>query len=189
MDHAVGKLEKEIFSALAWCRAIMADADFAEEPTSSRFYHVDTGENRLLANTLNTKDTIEAWYSLYRRPNKSTRRIKDEVRVFLALREGLNGYPRVCHGGITATVLDEVMSILVSVCRESQNLSLENVTAELNIKYLRPVPLPSVVLVRAKVQDIQKDKKYYVDAIMEDAAGTVLTRAKGLFIQVPRERL
>lgn len=189
MENLVAKLEKETFSALAWCRTIIEDPDFVEEPTSSRFYHVDTGENKLLANTLKTENTIAAWYSLYRRPDKSAVRIKDEVRVFLALREGLNGYPRVCHGGITATVLDEIMSILVSVCRVSQNLSMENVTADLNIKYLKPVPLPSVVLVRAKIQDIQKDKKYFVDADMVDAEGTVLTRAKGLFIQVSRERL
>lgn len=184
-----GELEKDIFSALPWCRAVIDDPDFVEESTWSRYHQPETRENELLAHTLKTTDTIKAWYSLYRRPSVSERRIKDEVRVFLALAEGLNGYPRVCHGGITATVLDEVMSILVSVCRESQGLSLENVTADLRIKYVKPVPLPSVILVKAKVRDIQKDRKYFVEAEMLDAEGRILTRADGLFISIPRERL
>lgn len=188
--HGQGEeLERGIFWDLPWCRAVIRDPDFEEEPTSSRFYQIATGENRLLAHTLKTQDTIPAWYSLYRRPRTSARRAKDEVRVFLALREGLNGYPRICHGGIIATVLDEIMSILVSVCRQSQLLSIENVTADLRIKYIKPVTLPAVILVRAKVRDIQKDKKYFVNAEIVDAEGTGLATAEGLFIHVSREKL
>jgi thioesterase superfamily protein 4 len=143
---------------------------------------LETGENNLLARTLNNRDTIEGWCSLYRRPERSERAAKDEVRTLLALRGGLDGYSGVCHGGITATLLDEIMSILVAVCRESQGLSPDNLTADLRVRYLRPVPTPSVVLVTAKIRDIQKQRKYFVDAEMVDEHGVALAKGEGLFI-------
>lgn len=182
-------LEHEIFSKLPWCHTIMEDPEFVAEPPWSRFYVAETEENKLLARTLKTSDTIEGWYSLYRRPTTSNGSLKDEVKVLLALRPGLNGYPRVCHGGITATVLDEIMSILVAVCRESQGLPPDNVTADLRIKYVKPVPTPAVVLVKAKIGGIQKGRKYFVGAEMVDDQGRLLTSAEGLFISVQKEKL
>lgn len=174
--------EEEMFWKIPWCRKTLSDGDFAVEATYSRLEHPDTGENNLLARTLKNRDTIEGWCSLYRRPETSERAAKDEVRTLLALREGLDGYSRVCHGGITATLLDEIMSILVAVCRESQGLNPDNLTADLRVRYLRPVPTPSVVLVTAKIRDIQKQRKYFVDAELVDEHGVPLAKGEGLFI-------
>lgn len=81
------------------------------------------------------------------------------------------------------------MSLLVAVCRESQGLQPDNLTADLRVKYLRPVLTPSVVLVTAKVRDVQKARKYFVDAEVMDQDGVVLAKGEGLFIHKPIENL
>lgn len=187
--NAAPGTEEALFRSIPWCQTTLSDSAFAVEPTISRTLDPSTGENALLARTLYNSDTIEGWCSLYRRPEHSARNAKDECRTLLALRPGLDGYPSVCHGGITATVLDEIMSILVTVCRESQGLASDNLTADLRVRYLRPVPTPSVVLVTAKVRDIQKERKYFVDAEMLDEQGVVLAKGEGLFIHKPVQRL
>ena len=183
-----GEFEQDVFLQVPWCRSILEDPEFAVESTHSRILFPDTGENTFLADTLKTKDTIEGWCSVYRKPTQS-RPSKDEVRTLLSLNGGLNGYPRICHGGLVATVLDEVSSILVSECLHSQNLPPENVTADLRIRYLKPVLIPGIVVVKAKVTDIQKVKKYFVQAELVDADGDVRAKADGLFIRTNLEKL
>jgi acyl-coenzyme A thioesterase PaaI-like protein len=180
--------EKDVFLANPACRSILEDPNFVVEPTHSRRYFPKTGENRFLAHTLKTNDTIEAWCSLYNRVT-SARPMKDEVRTLFSLKGGLDGYPHICHGGLVATVLDEVCSMLVSECRWSQNQSPENVTASLTITYVKPVVTPGVVLVNAKVTDIQKSKKYFAKAELVDLEGVVRARAEGLFICVGLQKL
>jgi len=186
---ATSGTEENLFRGIPWCQPTLNDNTFAVEPTISRTFHTQTNENALLARTLFDSSTIQGWCSLFRRPSHSSRNAKDECRTLLALRPGLDGYPGVCHGGITATVLDEIMSILVAVCRDSQGLEPDNLTADLRVRYLRPVPTPSVVLVTAKVRDVQKERKYFVDAEMVDEHGVVLAKGEGLFIQKPVARL
>lgn len=140
--------------------------------------------NALVAATLRTSDTIAGWCSLYRRPETSKSGLKDEVRTILALRSGLDGYPGVCHGGMVTTLFDEVMSILVSVCGMEQGLVRDNVTADLRVTFVKPVPTPAVLLLCAKISDVQKSRKYYATAEITDCTGTVLARATGLFIHV-----
>jgi acyl-coenzyme A thioesterase PaaI-like protein len=180
--------EDAAFRNIPWCRSILEDPKFAVEPTHSRKYSPETGENSFLARTLKTNDTIEAWCSLYRRPT-ADRKTKDEVNTLFLLNEGLNGYPRVCHGGLVAAILDEVASMLVSECRWSQGLPAENVTADLRLTFVKPVFVPGAVLVNAKVTDIQKTKKYFVKAELVDSEGDLRAKAEGLFICVGREKL
>lgn len=180
--------ENGVFLAIPACEPILNDPNFEVEPTHSRRYFDKTGENSFLARTLKTSDTIEAWCSLYNRIT-ADRPMKDEGLTLLSLQSGLDGYPQVCHGGLVATVLDEVCSILVSECRWSQNLSPENVTADLRITFVKPVKTPGVVLVKARVTDVQKGKKYYVKAAMVDLEGVVRARAEGLFICVGLQKL
>lgn len=180
--------ENGVFLAIPACQSLLNDPDFIVEPTHSRRYFPQTGENSFLARTLKTGDTIEAWCSLYNRVT-ADRPMKNEVRTLLSLKQGLDGYPQICHGGLVATVLDEICSILVAECRWSQDLSPENVTADLRITFLKPVKTPGVVVVKAKVSDIQKSKKYFVKAELTDLEGVVRARAEGLFICVGLQKL
>jgi len=180
--------ELELFEKIPWCQAILEDADFEVEPTASRIYKPQTTEDALLARTLKTPDTIRGWVSLYRRPSTASSRLKDEVRALLSLAPGLDGYPGVCHGGIVATMLDEVLSLLVAVCRASQGLLPDNVTADLRLTYVKPVPTPAVLLVKGKIREI-KGRKYYADGEIVDGTGLVLAKAEGLFVSVQKEKL
>ncbi|KAI1618062.1 HotDog domain-containing protein [Exophiala viscosa] len=177
----------EVFESIPWCQPILQDPDFELASTWSRTYVAESRENELLGHTLKNDNTIRGWISLYNRPTQ-TRPLKDEVHTLMSLDQGLNGYPRVIHGGITATILDEVQSILVSVCLESAGLSPDNVTADLRITYLKPIVLPCVVLIKAKIKDI-KGRKYFADAEIVNEKAVVLARGEGLFVTVGREKL
>ncbi|KAK5051470.1 hypothetical protein LTR84_003122 [Exophiala bonariae] len=181
--------EAQHFRSIPWCIPILTDPDFAIQPTVTRHLQPHTTENHLLSLTLNTTSTISAWCSLYRKPSTSARNAKDEVRTLLALRAGLDGYGGICHGGVTATIFDEVMSLLVAVCRESTGLRPDNVTADLRVRYLRPVLTPSVVLCSAKVREVKGERKYFVDGEFVDENGVVLARGEGLFVHKPVENL
>jgi uncharacterized protein (TIGR00369 family) len=181
------EVEVDVFRSIPWCQSLLQDPDYEIEPTASRIYKQNTREDALLAETLKTDDTIKGWVSLYRRPTPS-QPLKDEVRTLLSLSPGLNGYPRVCHGGIVATILDEVLSILVSVCRRAQGQHGDNVTAYLNVTYVKPVPTPGVLLVKGKIHKIERRKNFANGEIVNEQ-GVVLAKAEGLFVSVHREKL
>ncbi|KAK5229920.1 hypothetical protein LTR72_001454 [Exophiala xenobiotica] len=181
------EVEVDVFQSIPWCQSLLQDPDYEIEPTASRIYKHNTREDALLAETLKTDDTIKGWVSLYRRPTQS-QPLKDEVRTLLSLSPGLNGYPRVCHGGIVATILDEVLSILVSVCRRAQGQHGDNVTAYLNVTYVKPVPTPGVLLVKGKIHKIER-RKNFADGEIVNEQGVVLAKAEGLFVTNASKKL
>jgi len=179
--------EVEIFSSIPWCQTLLSDPTLAAEPTISRFHKPSTREDALLGHTLKTDDAIAGWVSLYRRPTAG-RPLKDEVCVLLSLQPGLNGYPGVCHGGVVATLLDEVLSVLVVEYRRSGVLPVDNVTAYLHVSYVKPVPTPAVVAVRGRIREV-KGRKHFADGEVVSERGVVLAKAEGLFVSVQREKL
>lgn len=56
-------------------------------------------------------------------------------------------YPERLHGGISSTILDETLGRAISI----EDESIWGVTAELNIKYKKPVPLDQELKVVAKI--------------------------------------
>jgi uncharacterized protein (TIGR00369 family) len=59
------------------------------------------------------------------------------IAVFNPLDEH-QSYPDVMHGGISATILDEVIGRAIMMTTDSQTFG---VTVELNVRYKKPVPL------------------------------------------------
>lgn len=55
------------------------------------------------------------------------------------------------------------------------------VTADLRIKYLRPVKTPQTVVVEARLREIN-GRKYIVEADLKDKGGLVLARGEALWI-------
>lgn len=43
-----------------------------------------------------------------------------EVRTIMELGDGLNGHPRICHGGFVATMLDEIFGVLITLNLEKK---------------------------------------------------------------------
>jgi len=81
------------------------------------------------------------------------------------------------HGGIVATLLDEVMA---KVSRFSADHA---VTAELTVEYRRPVPVDEDLVVEG--WEVERDgRSLYREGEIRDASGTLLARGRGHFVVV-----
>jgi uncharacterized protein (TIGR00369 family) len=108
----------------------------------------------------------------------AARRIRGAFRVG-AEYEGGSGF---VHGGIIATLLDEVMA---KVSRFVQDRA---VTAELTVEYRKPVPVDEDLVVEGWEVG-RKGRSIYREGEIRDASGALLARGRGHFIMVDPERL
>jgi uncharacterized protein (TIGR00369 family) len=92
--------------------------------------------------------------------------------------QGASGF---LHGGIIATVLDEVMS------KVSRFFDVRAVTAELTIEYLKPVRVGQKLTVEG-FNARREGRQLYHEGEIRDAAGTLLARGRGRFVVVDLER-
>ncbi|KAI9690707.1 MAG: hypothetical protein M1820_009883 [Bogoriella megaspora] len=176
--------DEQRLRSVPWCRQILDDPNFTHFPFGSRkpkpFY-----EDALFSQTLKTADTVSAAVCMYRKSAGSGAH-RNEVRALITLGNLLDGIPHVCHGGMVATILDEVMGMLFEI---NQSLGAQRespsgdftVTAYLNTSYLKPVATPQTVLVTSRLKEI-KGRKRFVDADIKDADGNVLAKGDALFI-------
>ena len=107
----------------------------------------------------------------------AARRIRASFRVDPRY-QGAKGF---VHGGIIATLLDEVMA-KVSLFRE-----IQAVTAELAVEYLRPVPVDQDLTAEGYEVNREGRNLSYAGEI-RNAAGTVVARARGRFVQIDRAK-
>ncbi|KAH7156573.1 thioesterase family protein [Dactylonectria macrodidyma] len=99
--------------------------------------------------------------------------------AFYHLGRRLAGHSGIVHGGVAATLLDECMG---RACFPRLPNKIA-VTAKLEVEYKRPIPVNSVVIVRADTKEVE-GRKAHVEATMFDAVdGHDLVKAKALFIQ------
>ena len=173
--------DTKYLQTIPWCAKLLADPNFIVIPTSTR-QSKKSKEDALFAETLKSDDTIRAWVPLFRQPAEGATKI-EETRTLVSLGYRLNGHPHRCHGGIVATILDEVMSVLLSANNRWNNVSGSTVTASLNVSFLKPVWTPQVVLVTARFGEV-KGRKLYLEASLEDSEGIVLAKAEALFLKI-----
>jgi len=83
----------------------------------------------------------------------------------------LEGYHGVTHGGLIATVLDEIM---VWSARFAANTAA--VTGEMTIRYLKPVSTGVRYTARGKVTE-NKGRLIRTEGTLEDGAGVIVARA------------
>jgi uncharacterized protein (TIGR00369 family) len=83
------------------------------------------------------------------------------------------------HGGIIATLLDEAMG------KVNRFRGVRAVTAELNIEYLKPVPIDADIEIEAHEVDMKGRNLYHVGEI-RNAQGDVLARGRGRFVNVTK---
>lgn len=89
--------------------------------------------------------------------------------------EGPAGY---VHGGMIATMLDEVMSKTVRA------LGVRAVTRKLEVEYLLPVPSQTRIRLEARLVSREK-RKNFTSARLLNEEGKVLAQGSGLFIEIP----
>lgn len=189
-----------------------------------------TSSNKTLDNafstTLHSPDTIGGFMVFYEEPSVSAtaggspgfRAPVLELKALMRLGPGVNGHIGVSHGGIVATILDEVLGLLIPLNRQrakynqrigatapplpasadpngpeaaavaSATVEKGFVTGYLNTTYVRPVRTPAPILVTARYTRMEGTRKFYLEGAIWDERSQVLAKADCVFIAL-KERL
>ena len=109
--------------------------------------------------------------------DESSRRVVGRFRLGPEY-QGASGF---IHGGIIATLLDEVMS------KVSRFSNVRAVTAELTVEYLLPVRVGEEVRVEGFATR-REGRQLYHEGEIRDATGNLLARGRGRFVIIDPER-
>ncbi len=105
-----------------------------------------------------------------------------EARVIFS--EFYQSYPGIVHGGIVATVMDELIGR--SMLAKDPNALM--FTATLNLKYRQSVPLETEIIFRGRiVKDRGRIAQVQGEALLPD--GTVAVEAEATCVRIPPAQL
>lgn len=88
-----------------------------------------------------------------------------------------SGFEGIVHGGVQAALLDEVMSVATNLHR-SETERIPTATAELSLRYRRPVPTNAPLTLRGELVG-EDDRDLHLEGAILNAAGETLTTAAG----------
>jgi len=100
----------------------------------------------------------------------------------LALRPEFQGWEGIAHGGIIATILDEVMAWALA------SADAWGYTARMTIEYRRPVPVGASIRGEGRVVARRRRLLSTSGRLVDPATGEVFATAEGLYIAAPAER-
>lgn len=168
----------------AWCLNTLNDPLYLPINSHSRTPPPYlAGRYTLMAKTLATQGTIPIWQGFYK-PYVSEAE-PDEVRILLALGPDMDGHLNTAHGGVAALMLDEAMGTMAGIHKEPGKAIF---TAYMHVDYKKPVPTPSVCLIRVSFDAKRSAKrKIYVNATLESGEGVVFTAGEALFLEAERK--
>ena len=177
-------LDSAYFLNIPWCASLLQDPSYVLIPTGSRQPKPSSTEDTAFAETLNTKATISAYQEFYKKPASGAAEIS-ELCTLLSLGYGVNGHAAICHGGILAAILDEVMGNMLTRSTQigNEKIARDHFTVYLTTTYVKPVRTPQVVLAKSWIKDVQ-GRKYYTEGVILDEAGTILSKGEALFVGV-----
>ncbi|PJF44014.1 MAG: hypothetical protein CUN55_06200 [Phototrophicales bacterium] len=108
----------------------------------------------------------------------------DSIETRVTFGEFHQSYPGIVHGGIVATVLDE----LVGRSMLAKDPDALTYTATFNLKYRHSVPLETEILFRGRIlKDRGRIVQVQGEAILPD--GTIAVEAEATCVRIPPERL
>lgn len=109
---------------------------------------------------------------------------EDAIEARVRFGEYYQSYPGITHGGIVATVLDELVGRAM-LAKDPQRLM---VTANLELKYRHSVPLNTEILFRGRIlKDRGRIAQFEGEAILPD--GTVAVQVTSTCVAIPPEQL
>jgi acyl-coenzyme A thioesterase THEM4 len=175
-----------------WCASILDDPAFVPLQSHSRTppsYLV--GHYSFMNRTLATTETVPVWQGFHRPSSNLNPDDNDygEICVLIVLGSGMDGHLHTAHGGVAATLLDEAMGTVGGI-HKTPGKSI--FTAFMHVDYKKPLPTPSVVMIKAKLDPRSSGRKLYIRATVEDGNGTIFTTGEALFLEVeqkPRPRI
>lgn len=180
--------------AIPWVAQLVNDPKWTPARTGSRLPK-PSSEDSFFAETLATDRTVRACLTLRASELADDDLPCKEIVTIVEIGDGLNGYPNLVHGGMLATLLDEVCGVVIVLSTEinlerakasglsDKAIGAQYMTAYLNTSYRKPVPTPGTLLCTAKVER-QEGRKLYVRGTIEDGAGTVYTVGEAMFIKM-----
>jgi len=89
------------------------------------------------------------------------------------------GFKGVVHGGLTATVLDEIMVWACAVATHQFAFC-----AELNVRYLLPLPPNEETVVTGELTANRKGRIFEAKAALQNAAGQTVAEATGKYLPI-----
>ncbi len=111
-------------------------------------------------------------------PSTLNRRFKvtdDGVEVNFKADFRQAGYKGIVHGGITTALLDETIGWAIAVEKKMMFM-----TAELNVRFIRPLPVGLDVTVRGRATE-HKSRYSMAEGEIVDADGHIYAKATGKF--------
>jgi acyl-coenzyme A thioesterase PaaI-like protein len=102
-----------------------------------------------------------------------------EYEAWFQFDERHQGGPGLVHGGLVSAVLDEACGLLATWYR------FPTVTARIFVRYRRPVPIKTELLVRARIDDV-RGRRIRASADLSDG-DEPLAEARAAFLHVPLE--
>lgn len=89
------------------------------------------------------------------------------------------GFKGVVHGGITATVLDEIMVWACAVATRQFAFC-----AELNVRYLLPMLPDEEMVVTGELMANRKGRIFEARGVLHNAAGQIIAEATGKYLPI-----
>jgi len=105
--------------SIPWAKALIEDPKWKRARTPSRTPK-STGEDGFFATTLATDRTLRAFQTLLPALETQGKFVYHEVAAIITLGIGLDGFPQVCHGGMAATLLDEICGTFLVLSQDRQ---------------------------------------------------------------------
>jgi acyl-coenzyme A thioesterase PaaI-like protein len=102
-----------------------------------------------------------------------------EYEAYVRFDERHQGGPGLVHGGVVSAALDEACGLLATWYR------FPTVTARIFVRYRRPVPINTELLLRARV-DGDRGRRIHASGELTDG-DQPLAEARGAFLHVPFE--
>jgi acyl-coenzyme A thioesterase PaaI-like protein len=102
-----------------------------------------------------------------------------EYEAYVAFDERHQGGPGIVHGGLVAAALDEAVGLLATW------YAFPSVTARIFVRYRKPVPINTELLLTARLDDTS-GRRLHVDGALTDG-DEALAECRAALLQVPLE--
>ena len=106
---------------------------------------------------------------------------ENKVKANFKPRENLQGFKNIVHGGIITTILDEAMSKVVNM------KEFEAVTAEMTVRFKKPVPINNVYIVNGIFNKKNKNL-LFTEAILKNREESIYAKAEAKFMDVSKKK-
>ncbi|KAL7924454.1 HotDog domain-containing protein [Trichoderma austrokoningii] len=178
------------FLSIPWCACLIQTPNTVPFVPQC-FNPFSPSHDQLLGATLATPRGVQQVLSFFHTEDET--HVQDpsrpimHVSTLFALGEGLCGYEGVLHGGMIMTMADESMGVLHDINnalgKVGSTFGSANVTANLEISFLKPGPINETVLVNAWVDSVE-GRRTRIKCEIRDGRGIEIAKCSSTWVSV-----